>query len=183
MRYLVILLFFLSSSCRPPANQQRFQAFADQYGYEVDLWIREGRVFSPDLRFEFTDLLIDDGKIVYRGWVDSTVLKPSRTIKANGAVVAPGFIDPHAHGNPLQTPEFNNFLAMGVTTIFLGQDGSSPLYDTLALWMDQVDKAKADFTSPHRLAEGFQYVLVNGAVVMESGEKKEEGHGRLLRKI
>jgi N-acyl-D-aspartate/D-glutamate deacylase len=39
----------------------------------------------------------------------------------------------------MSTPEFNNFLAMGVTTIFLGQDGSSPAYDTLAQWMDKID--------------------------------------------
>ena len=51
----------------------------------------------------------------------------ARIIDAQGRVVAPGFIDPHSHGDPLVTPAFENFLAQGVTTITLGQDGSSPV--------------------------------------------------------
>lgn len=57
------------------------------------------------------------------------------TIDATGLIVAPGFIDVHAHGDPMQTPEFENFLAMGVTTIFLGQDGSSPWIADLNHWI------------------------------------------------
>ncbi len=53
-------------------------------------------------------------------------LKACQLIDANGAVVAPGFIDLHAHGNPIKTPAFQNFGSMGVTTIVLGQDGGSP---------------------------------------------------------
>jgi N-acyl-D-aspartate/D-glutamate deacylase len=56
--------------------------------------------------------------------------------------LAPGFIDTHAHGDPFNTPAFQNFLAMGVTTIFLGQDGSSPHTEDLGAWMDSVDKIK-----------------------------------------
>lgn len=60
-------------------------------------------------------------------------------IDASGKIVAPGFIDAHAHGNPLRTPDFDNFLAMGVTTITLGQDGRSPERKSVSAWMDQVD--------------------------------------------
>ncbi|WP_143961720.1 N-acyl-D-amino-acid deacylase family protein [Litoribacter populi] len=66
----------------------------------------------------------------------------TRTINANGKILAPGFIDTHTHGDPLQTPEFPNFLSMGVTTIFMGQDGSSPKTTDLAAWMDEVDAAE-----------------------------------------
>ncbi len=55
-----------------------------------------------------------------------THLEACQLIDAEGAVVAPGFIDLHAHGNPDETPSFENFTAMGVTTIVLGQDGGSP---------------------------------------------------------
>ena len=61
-----------------------------------------------------------------------------RRIDAAGRVLAPGFIDLHSHGNPLETPELENFLAMGVTTISLGQDGSSPETADLSAWLAEV---------------------------------------------
>jgi N-acyl-D-amino-acid deacylase len=138
LRLLILTLLF--SSCQNSTDQQDFQTFVDQNGPEVDLWITNGRVFSGlQAPLENTDLLIKDGTIVYKGWVDSTLIQAQQTINAKEAVVSPGFIDPHAHGNPTRTPGFDNFLAMGVTTIFLGQDGSSPSSDPLAQWMEKTD--------------------------------------------
>lgn len=68
--------------------------------------------------------------------------KAKETIDATGYTVTPGFIDSHSHGDPLQTPEFKNFLAMGVTTITLGQDGSSPAEKDLSLWMQRVEDTR-----------------------------------------
>ena len=48
----------------------------------------------------------------------------TRVIDAAGRTLAPGFIDMHTHGDPIGQ-SFENFLAMGVTTVVLGQDGSS----------------------------------------------------------
>ncbi len=136
----LLALFLLFSSCQNSTDSQAFQSFVDQNGPQVDLWITNGQVFSGlQAPLENIDLLIKDGTIVYKGWVDSSLLQPAQIIDAAGAVVSPGFIDPHAHGNPMRTPEFDNFLAMGVTTIFLGQDGSSPSNDPLSQWMDKVD--------------------------------------------
>ena len=59
-------------------------------------------------------------------------------IDAYDKAVTPGFIDLHAHGNPLETPQLENFLAMGVTTIVLGQDGSSPDVVPLSGWLEDV---------------------------------------------
>ncbi|MEX2473486.1 MAG: amidohydrolase family protein, partial [Gemmatimonadota bacterium] len=61
---------------------------------------------------------------------------------ATGLVVAPGFIDLHAHGDPTETPDFANFLAQGVTTIVLGQDGSSPDPTSFPATLDAVDAAR-----------------------------------------
>lgn len=93
-----------------------------------DLLIRGGLVVdgtggAP----EPADVLVRGGKIQAvspHGLLEAT---PSvQVIDATSRVVAPGFIDPHSHGDPLETPGFENFLAQGVTTITLGQDGSSP---------------------------------------------------------
>jgi N-acyl-D-aspartate/D-glutamate deacylase len=49
----------------------------------------------------------------------------TRVIEGGGRVLAPGFIDLHSHGDPL-TSSYETYLAMGVTTISLGQDGGGP---------------------------------------------------------
>ncbi|MGQ0659330.1 hypothetical protein, partial [Sphingosinicella sp.] len=49
----------------------------------------------------------------------------ARVVEGAGRVLAPGFIDLHTHGDPL-TASYESFLAMGVTTISLGQDGGGP---------------------------------------------------------
>ena len=59
-------------------------------------------------------------------------------IDARGMVITPGFIDVHAHGDPLRRPGFENFLAMGVTTICLGLDGASPWRGGPAAWFEDV---------------------------------------------
>jgi N-acyl-D-aspartate/D-glutamate deacylase len=63
-----------------------------------------------------------------------------RRIDAAGKTVTPGFIDLHSHGDPLETPAMENFLAMGVTTISLGQDGSSPDVAPLSDWLNEVSE-------------------------------------------
>ncbi|TVQ15814.1 MAG: N-acyl-D-amino acid deacylase [Balneolaceae bacterium] len=88
------------------------------------------------------DVLVRDGEIVYTGQTDLNRTNATTVIDAAGKVVTPGFIDLHAHGDPLQTPDFENFLAMGVTTIVLGQDGTSPDTDYLGDWMKRVDDAR-----------------------------------------
>jgi len=49
----------------------------------------------------------------------------TRVIEGGGRVLTPGFIDLHTHGDPLRSP-YDGFLAMGVTSITLGVDGSGP---------------------------------------------------------
>ena len=91
--------------------------------YEADVVVVAGQiVFVGDSHFSDAD---NDTRI-------------ARRIDADGRVVSPGFIDLHSHGDPLKTPAMENFLAMGVTTITLGQDGSSPGVEDLRLWLDEV---------------------------------------------
>jgi len=82
---------------------------------------------------------LSEGKIVA---IDKTLKLKSgtaKTIDATGKVLTPGFIDVHSHGNPLTHGAFNNFLAMGVTTITLGQDGFSPNVENLSDWKKDVE--------------------------------------------
>lgn len=85
------------------------------------------------------DVLLDGDRIAFVGDVPAEGIHVERTIDGTGKVVTPGFIDAHCHGDPLAAPAFHNFLAMGVTTICLGQDGDSPEQEDLTEWMDRVD--------------------------------------------
>ena len=84
-------------------------------------------------------LWLKDGRIHAITEVGAAPYKAAQRFDAAGRVVAPGFIDPHSHGDPQETPAFENFLAMGVTTITLGQDGSSPEVAPLAPLLAELD--------------------------------------------
>ncbi len=92
------------------------------------------------------DLLIRADTIAYIGRVDTTRINYKSAINAKEQVVTPGFIDTHAHGDPLFGDKMDNFIAMGVTTIVLGQDGSHPTRTIngqefgLVNWMDSLMK-------------------------------------------
>jgi len=106
-----------------------------------DILIQNGTIIDGSGAPGFkADILVKGEKIVLISDVDTALISAHRIIDATGMVVTPGFIDNHAHGDPLKTPEFKNFSAMGVTTIFLGQDGESS--DPLPEWMSQVEAAQ-----------------------------------------
>lgn len=88
------------------------------------------------------DILVRADTIGFIGDFDVDTVKAANIVDASGKIISPGFIDVHAHGNPLRTPEFRNFLSMGVTTIVLGQDGASPASSSLSGWYEEVAKAR-----------------------------------------
>lgn len=109
-----------------------------------DVWIRGGTVVdgtgTPARR---ADVLISGDRIAWVGVpAADREIHATTTIDAGGLVVAPGFIDAHAHGDPIRTPAFASFLAMGVTTICLGQDGSSHGDRDPGGWLDRVAAAR-----------------------------------------
>lgn len=114
----------------------------------VDLLVENGRVLDG-LGGEAVagDVAVVGDRIVFVGDADfsETDLRQRvrRRIDAAGRYVTPGFIDLHSHGDPFETPAFENFLAMGVTTITLGQDGSSPEVADLAGWLDRVAASRS----------------------------------------
>lgn len=92
-----------------------------------------------------SDLLIRNGKIVFIGEVDPDRIDVERVIDAEGKMVSPGFIDVHAHGNPLSEVSFKSFLANGTTTILLGQDGYHPSIGedqfSILPWIEAAERA------------------------------------------
>lgn len=65
-----------------------------------------------------------------------------REIDAKGLIVAPGFIDLHTHARRgiFDNPACENYVRQGVTTIFEGPDGDSPL--PIATFLGRVADAK-----------------------------------------
>ncbi len=105
-----------------------------------DLLIQGGVVFDGSgARPLRADVVIDGDRIVHIGSVSDT-LKADRVIDARGKVVTPGFIDTHAHGDP--EGDNKNFLAMGVTTLVVGQDGKSPSEDRIGPWRHRIGKKR-----------------------------------------
>ena len=91
-----------------------------------DLIIRNGRVVdgtgNPSF---FADVAVNKGRVVALG----RIAGDARTeIDARGLIVAPGFIDVHTHAEEIdELPLAENFVRMGVTTLVLGNCGSSAL--------------------------------------------------------
>jgi N-acyl-D-amino-acid deacylase len=91
-----------------------------------DLVIRHGRIAdgTGNPAF-FADLAVKEGRIAALGKISGDARVE---IDATGLTVAPGFIDVHTHAEELdELPLAENFLRMGVTTLVLGNCGSSAL--------------------------------------------------------
>ncbi len=112
---LVVLLF----SCK------------DNSSIKADILIVNGTVYDGvGTRPQSVAIAIKDDKIVWLGDHNKREVMATKTINAQGFVVSPGFIDPHTHAtNDLDYPEHSHnkpFLFQGVTTVTIGNDGSSP---------------------------------------------------------
>jgi N-acyl-D-aspartate/D-glutamate deacylase len=89
------------------------------------------------------DVGIVGDRVVFVGRANARDSRPKRTIDASGLVVAPGFIDPHAHVlEDLSSPERRAnvpYLMQGVTTVITGNDGGGPpeVARTFAVWERQ----------------------------------------------
>lgn len=105
-----------------------------------DVVIRGGQVIDGTGRPRVkADVLVKGDRIAHVGTIDSSV-KTDEEIDASGLVVAPGFIDAHSHGDPLG--KNRNFIAQGVTTLCLGQDGRSASDDRVRYWTARVSKKR-----------------------------------------
>jgi len=114
------------------------QIHAQQY----DIYIQGAIIFDGSGNDStFHDIGINRDRISYVGPSQENITA-KRLIKAEGLYLAPGFIDPHTHylGQLKHKNKKNRAvlraLAQGVTTVFVGNDGTSPLpiSNTMKKW-------------------------------------------------
>ncbi len=116
MRIGAVLLTFLVAACATAPSP-----------IQADLLIRGGTVYPGNAQPFVGDVAVRGERIVALG--KRLAVAAPRTIDARGLVVAPGFIDPHAHVESWLTADDAQrrlaapFLLQGVTTTLVGNDG------------------------------------------------------------
>ncbi|WP_194775336.1 amidohydrolase family protein [Pararhodonellum marinum] len=112
--YLLILAF-LGFACSPQGQKAQEQNF--------EIVVKNGRVIDPETQLDAVrNLGIEKGKIVL---ITDSDISGQKTIDARGLVVAPGFIDLHAHGQTLTADRMQAF--DGVTTALELESGILPI--------------------------------------------------------
>ena len=108
------------------------------YAQEADYLIRNGKLIDGSgNNWQYKDVAIKGNKIIAIGNLKNW--KGVKEIDAKGLVVAPGFIDVHAHveGDEISNPLATNFIYDGVTTVVTGNCGSS--FVQLKKYFDHLD--------------------------------------------
>jgi dihydroorotase/N-acyl-D-amino-acid deacylase len=124
---LVLPLFLACSFC----------AFAD-----YDLVIRNARIIDGTGNPWYRGDIAVKGDTIAR-IAPSITEAATRTIDAGGLVVTPGFIDVHTHAvrGIFQMPTADNYVRQGVTTVFEGLDGATPLsHGAVKPFLDKLEK-------------------------------------------
>lgn len=126
---LFLLLTFFSGIGSPfvPAQDTQF-----------DIVIRNARIIDGAGNPWFRgSIAIKDGKIARIGRLENASSK--LYIDAKNQIVAPGFIDVHAHTEDIYSnPKAENFVRMGVTTLVTGNCGGSDL--DIGAFLGRIDK-------------------------------------------
>ena len=105
---------------------------------EADVVIKNGKIMDGTGNgWQYKDLAIVKNKIVAIGQLQHW--KAKKEIDAKGLIVAPGFIDVHAHieGGEIRNPLATNFIYDGVTTVITGNCGGSA--DNLQTYFNSID--------------------------------------------
>ena len=125
MRYILIAALLLGNTL---------------FAQDHDLVIRHGRIVDGTGNSWYRgDVAIKGGKIVAIGAVPG---KGAKELDVKDLIVAPGFIDVHAHveGGVLKNPTSDNYIYDGVTSVVTGNCGGSA--DTLSVFFHQIDSVK-----------------------------------------
>jgi N-acyl-D-amino-acid deacylase len=108
------------------------------FAQNADYIIRNGKIMDgTGNNWQFKNIAIVNNKIVAIGNLINW--KATKEIDAKGLIVAPGFIDVHAHieGSEVKNPLATNFVYDGVTTVITGNCGGSA--DNMKTYFDYID--------------------------------------------
>jgi len=149
---------------------------------QYDIVIKNGRIIDgAGNSWYYADIAVKNGKIVSIGKIDST--NAGRIIDASGLVVAPGFIDVHAHieNSVFEKPTADNYIYDGVTTVITGNCGGSA--DDLKKFFFQVDSMHISVNvaslyghnTIRRLAMGLDNRLATPGEIQKMQQLMEQG--------
>ena len=139
----------------------------------IDIIIRGGMIADGTGKPLYrADIAVKNGRIAQIG--DLSAMQAKKELDAAGCIVAPGFIDAHAHSDTsfLRDSSCASKLYQGITTEVTGQCGSSP-FPCLP------ERLSAD--SPWRCAsfDDFVHKFEQGGYTMATNQAMLVGHGSL----
>lgn len=122
VKTIILFLIPALTTVRAQTIQPRLATGPDSY----DFVLRHGTIVDGTGNPSFhADIAVKDGRIAVVGKVAGVA---SREFDATNLTIAPGFIDVHTHAEDIEEqPLAENFVRMGVTTLVLGNCGSSAL--------------------------------------------------------
>lgn len=138
--FLIAMAAGTATACLP---------FAGRAEAPPGLLIRDVRVVDgTGAAARMADVLVRGDTIERIGRIATRSARGARIVEGGGRVLAPGFIDLHVHGDPLRQ-SYASHLAMGATTVVVGQDGSSPSVgddeaDGVPAWLDAMARHAPD---------------------------------------
>ncbi|MEP7265988.1 MAG: D-aminoacylase [Saprospiraceae bacterium] len=147
----ILILLFLGPLC---------------FGQSFDILIKNGKIIDgTGNSWYYGDVGIKDGMISAIG--KSLSGATEKTIDAKGLIVAPGFIDVHAHveGGIMERPQAENYIYDGVTTVITGNCGSSA--NDLTQFFNSVNELKTSIN----VASLYGHNTVRKIVIGESNRK------------
>jgi len=144
---------------------------------QFDLIILNGKIIDgTGNSWFYGDIAIKDGKIVYVGKTNN--LTATKVINAKGLIVAPGFIDVHAHieNGIFENPTADNYIYDGVTTVVTGNCGGSA--DDLKNFFWRLDSMKTSINVAslvgHNTVRRLTMGLNNRLATADEQKKMEE---------
>ena len=129
MRFLYLSFFISLFVCGQAQNN-------------YDVLIHNGKIIDgTGNSWFYGDVAVKDGKIAAIGKLQHATA--TRLIDAKGKIVAPGFIDVHAHieGGVFERPTADNYIYDGVTTVVTGNCGGSA--NDLKIFFSQLDSMQS----------------------------------------